>query len=102
MSVESVDRTLLDDVCSRLRKQLSDDDAARAEAFVRQYYRWVAPEDLAERNPLDLFTVATRPLLLDGHLAAGRLAVAAGVAAAILALLARLAARQLHNLVTAD
>ena len=55
MSVESVDRTLLDDVCSRLRKQLSDDDAARAEAFVRQYYRWVAPEDLAERNPLDLY-----------------------------------------------
>src|ERR671924_264111 len=58
VSVESVDRTLLDTVCSRVRDQLSDDDAARAEAFVRQYYRWVAPEDLAERDPLDVYGLA--------------------------------------------
>jgi glutamate dehydrogenase len=58
VSVESVDTTLLDDVCSRVREQLSDDDAARAEAFVRQYYRWVAPEDLAERDPLDVYGLA--------------------------------------------
>ena len=58
--------------------------------------------ELAERNPLDLFTIVARPLLLHGHLAVGRLAVAAGVAAAILAMLAWISARQLHNLVTAD
>ena len=58
--------------------------------------------EMAERNPLDLFTVAARPLLLDGHLDLGRLAVAAGVATAILAALGWLAARQLTNLVTAD
>jgi glutamate dehydrogenase len=53
-----VDRTLVDDVCSRVREQLSEGDAARAEAFVRHYYRWVAPEDLAERSPLDLYGLA--------------------------------------------
>ena len=58
--------------------------------------------ELAERNPLDLLTMAARPLLLDGHLAAGRLAVAAGVAAGILAVLAWVASRQLDHLVTAD
>jgi ABC-2 type transport system permease protein len=58
--------------------------------------------ELAERNPLDLLTVATRPLLLEGHLAWGRLAVAAGVAVGVLAVLAWIAARQLNGLVTAD
>src|ERR671924_768672 len=58
VSVESVDRTLLDTVCSRVRDQLSDDDARRAESFVRQYYRWVAPEDLADRSPLDVYGLA--------------------------------------------
>jgi glutamate dehydrogenase len=58
VSVESLDRTLLDVVCSRVREQLSDGEAARAEAFVRQYYRWVAPEDLAERDALDVYGLA--------------------------------------------
>jgi glutamate dehydrogenase len=58
VSVESVDRSLLDVVCSRVREQLSEEDAARAEGFVRQYYRWVAPEDLAERNALDVYGLA--------------------------------------------
>jgi glutamate dehydrogenase len=58
VSVESVDRTLLDGVCSRVREQLSEGDAERAEAFVRQYYRWVAPEDLAERDALDVYGLA--------------------------------------------
>jgi glutamate dehydrogenase len=58
VSVESVDRSLLDEVCSRVRAHLSDDDAARAEVFVRQYFRWVAPEDLAERKPLDVYGLA--------------------------------------------
>ena len=58
MSVESVDRALLDTVCSRLRSQLPDDVSSQAETFVRQYYRWVPPEDLAERNALDAYGVA--------------------------------------------
>jgi glutamate dehydrogenase len=58
VSVETVDRSLLDEVCSRVRAHLSDADAARAEAFVRQYYRWVAAEDLAERSPLDVYGLA--------------------------------------------
>jgi glutamate dehydrogenase len=58
VSVESLDRSLLTVVCSRVREQLPEEDASRAEAFVRQYYRWVAPEDLAERNPLDLYGLA--------------------------------------------
>ena len=52
--VLDVDETFIDTVCARLREQLSGDDAARAEAFVRQYYRWVAPEDISERRELDL------------------------------------------------
>jgi glutamate dehydrogenase len=53
-----VDETLIDTVCSRLREHLSGDDAARAEVFARQYYRWVSPEDIAERRALDLYGAA--------------------------------------------
>ncbi len=49
-----VDETLIDAVCSRLRERLSGDDGARAEAFARQYYRWVSAEDIAERRHADL------------------------------------------------
>jgi glutamate dehydrogenase len=58
VSVKDVDEALLDTVCSRLRERLAPDDAARAEAFARQYYRWVAPEDIAERRELDLYGAA--------------------------------------------
>ncbi|HEX2125143.1 MAG TPA: NAD-glutamate dehydrogenase [Thermoleophilaceae bacterium] len=67
MSVESVDTRLLDVVCSRVRAQLSEEDAERAEAFVRQYYRWVAPDDLAERNPLDVYGLALAHYNLARH-----------------------------------
>ena len=56
--VLDVDETLIDTVCARLREHLSGDEAARAEAFVRQYYRWVAPDDIAERRDLDLYGAA--------------------------------------------
>jgi glutamate dehydrogenase len=58
VSVKDVDEALLDTVCSRLRERLAPDEAARAEAFARQYYRWVAPEDIAERRELDLYGAA--------------------------------------------
>src|SRR3954465_10955262 len=58
MTVEAVDATLIDGVCTRLHDQLAEDDARLAEAFVRQYYRWESPEDLAERTPLNLYGAA--------------------------------------------
>ena len=33
-----------------------------AEAFVRQFYRWVSPDDIAERDPLDLYGLAVGQL----------------------------------------
>ena len=45
-------------VCERLRDHLPGSDAEQAEAFVRQYYRWVAPDDLAERSELDVYGAA--------------------------------------------
>ena len=58
MKVEDVDEALIDSVCARLHEQLHDGDATCAEAFARQYYRWVSPEDLAERTAIDLYGAA--------------------------------------------
>jgi glutamate dehydrogenase len=58
VTVQDVDEALLDTVCSRLRAHLSGDEAKQAEAFVRQYYRWVAPDDIAERTELDVYGAA--------------------------------------------
>ena len=55
MKVAEVDEALIDTVCTRLREQLPPAERRRREAFVRQYYRWVSPEDIAERS-------AARPL----------------------------------------
>jgi glutamate dehydrogenase len=62
VSVKDTDETLIDDVCSRIRELLVDDGAEHAEAFVRQFYRWVAPDDIAERNALDLYGLAVGQL----------------------------------------
>ncbi|HEY7453689.1 MAG TPA: NAD-glutamate dehydrogenase domain-containing protein, partial [Thermoleophilaceae bacterium] len=58
MKVEDTEQALTEAVCSRVREQLEGADAELAEAFVRQLYRWVAPEDVAERDPLDLYGLA--------------------------------------------
>ena len=58
MSVKDTDETLIDEVCSRVRELLADNGAAGAESFVRQFYRWVAPEDIAERDAIDLYGLA--------------------------------------------
>jgi glutamate dehydrogenase len=58
MKVEAVDEALIDSVCERLREHLPGSEAEQAEAFVRQYYRWVAPDDLADRSPLDVYGAA--------------------------------------------
>ena len=51
MKVEEVDEALLEGVCARIREHVPESDAALAEAFVRQYYRWVSPEDLEPSAP---------------------------------------------------
>jgi glutamate dehydrogenase len=49
---------LIDTVCERVRERLPAGQVAPCEAFVRQYYQWVPAEDLADRNPLDLYGAA--------------------------------------------
>ena len=58
MKVEDPEQALTEAVCSRVREQLAGADAELVEAFARQLYRWVAPEDVAERDPLDLYGLA--------------------------------------------
>jgi glutamate dehydrogenase len=58
VKLEDVEETLVAAVCERLRTHLDGGEAAEAEAFARQYYRWVPPDDLAERTPLDLYGAA--------------------------------------------
>ncbi|MGZ4203267.1 MAG: NAD-glutamate dehydrogenase, partial [Thermoleophilaceae bacterium] len=57
-TVEGIDEALIESVCSRLRERLQGEEAAGAEAFARQYYRWVAPEDMAEQSSLDAYGAA--------------------------------------------
>ena len=49
---------LIETVCERVRERLPGEQATPCEAFVRQYYQWVPAEDLADRNPLDLYGAA--------------------------------------------
>jgi len=49
---------MIETVCERVRERLPADQATPCEAFVRQYYQWVPAEDLADRNPLDLYGAA--------------------------------------------
>ena len=58
MKVEDTEQAMTEAVCSRVREQLGPADAELAEAFARQLYRWVAVEDVAERDPLDLYGLA--------------------------------------------
>src|SRR5215210_7338777 len=58
MKVENPEQALTEAVCSRVREQLNGADAELAEAFARQLYRWVAHEDVADRDPLDLYGLA--------------------------------------------
>ncbi len=58
MKLEEVDDALIEGVCERVRAHLTDGAAARAEAFIRQYYRWGSPDDLEERTPENLYGAA--------------------------------------------
>src|SRR3954469_25095646 len=56
--VEQVDSALIETVCERVRERVRRDAAAQIEEFVRQYYKWVPPEDLVGRTTLDLYGAA--------------------------------------------
>ena len=71
MSVREADEALIEEVCSRVRELLADDGAADAEAFVRQFYRWVSPDDIAERDPIDLYGLAVGQLAFARRRAPG-------------------------------
>src|SRR5881275_3490014 len=58
VKTEVLESELIDSVCARVRESLPDEQAAPCESFVRQYYHWVPPEDLADRSPLDLYGAA--------------------------------------------
>src|SRR4051794_35703163 len=58
VKVEQVDAALIDTICSRVRERVEAHEAPQLEEFVRQYYRWVPPEDLLGREALDLYGAA--------------------------------------------
>jgi glutamate dehydrogenase len=49
---------VIEELCSWAREQMPDEQAVHAEQFVRQFYQWVPEEDLADRDPHDLFGAA--------------------------------------------
>jgi glutamate dehydrogenase len=56
--VEEAEAALIESVCRRLRDHIAPARVDQCEAFVRQFYRWVPPGDLAERSPRDLHGAA--------------------------------------------
>jgi glutamate dehydrogenase len=58
VSTAHVEAELIDGVCSRVRQRLPGEQASPCESFVRQYYHRVPAEDLAARDPLDLYGAA--------------------------------------------
>ncbi|MDQ6820044.1 MAG: NAD-glutamate dehydrogenase [Actinomycetota bacterium] len=59
MAVKAADESeLIETVCERIRERLPDHRASACESFVRQYYHWVPPEDLATRGARDLYGAA--------------------------------------------
>jgi glutamate dehydrogenase len=73
MAVKGADleSELIDTVCERVRERLPAEQVAPCEAFVRQYYQWVPADDLADRNPLDLYGAAVAHWNLAGQRAPG-------------------------------
>ena len=53
---------IIDGLAAQLGNRLGGNEAAIAQRFVRAYFRDVAPEDLAERDPLDLYGAALAQL----------------------------------------
>jgi glutamate dehydrogenase len=49
---------LIESVCARIQERLAHGRADDCEAFVRQYYHWVPPEDVIGRTSIDLYGAA--------------------------------------------
>jgi glutamate dehydrogenase len=58
LKAEQLESGLIDAICERARDELPPDEVARAEPFLRQYYRWVPPEDLERRSEAELYGAA--------------------------------------------
>jgi glutamate dehydrogenase len=56
--VEVAEATLIEAVCARVRERVDSEQAPQVDAFVREYYDWVPPEDLAGRSVLDVYGAA--------------------------------------------
>jgi glutamate dehydrogenase len=66
---------LIDAVCSRVRERLPGEQGIPCQSFVRQYYHRVPIEDLAARDPLDLYGAALAHWNLARQRAPGRATV---------------------------
>jgi glutamate dehydrogenase len=55
LNAVEIESVLIDAVVERVHERLAREEAVQCEAFVRQYFRWVPPEDLASRGSLDLY-----------------------------------------------
>src|SRR5947209_8337929 len=45
----------LEQILARIQERFPKDKAAQIATFASEYYRWIAPEDLTERSPYDLY-----------------------------------------------
>ncbi|HWF49747.1 MAG TPA: NAD-glutamate dehydrogenase [Solirubrobacteraceae bacterium] len=77
MAVKAVEfeTELIESVCTRIQERLADGPAGHCQAFARQYYHWVPPEDLVGRTASDLYGAA----MAQWNLAQVRAPGAAGV-----------------------
>ena len=55
---ERVDASVTEPLCARVRERVDEAHVAQVEEFVRQYYRWIPPEDLTGRAEIDLYGAA--------------------------------------------
>src|SRR5512142_3207364 len=55
---EEAEAALIESVCSELPEHVEPDRVEQGETFVRQFYRWLAPEDLVGRGVHDLLDAA--------------------------------------------
>jgi glutamate dehydrogenase len=58
VKTEGLESELIESVCGAVRDRVAANEVGPFEAFVRQYYRWVAPEDLTNRSKDDLCATA--------------------------------------------
>jgi glutamate dehydrogenase len=71
VKAERLGSELIEAVCERAREELPGDDPALFEPFLRQYYRWVPPEDVRRRSEAELYGAALAHWKLARHRAQG-------------------------------